>query len=113
MSITKPILSSLDRKPTLIISAPSPTKTTKGTKPRVHNKYHKTAVKNAVYIGRGSKWGNPFPIDANNTRDEVCDRFRDEILPTLDVSSLKGKDLICFCKPRRCHGDDILRKANA
>jgi len=76
---------------------------------RVHNKYQHTATLGAVYIGRGSPWGNPFAIGKHGTRDEVCDRFRDEILPTLDLSPLIGKDLVCFCKPKRCHGDDILK----
>ncbi len=79
---------------------------------KVHNKYHRTAPKDAVYIGRGSKWGNPFPINLNQTRDDVCDKFRDYILPTLDLSELRGKHLVCFCKPKRCHGDDLLKAAN-
>lgn len=77
--------------------------------PRVHNKYHNTAPSDAVYIGRGSPWGNPFVIGIHGNRDEVCDRFEAEILPTLDLSALRGKHLICFCKPARCHGDSILR----
>lgn len=80
--------------------------------PKVHNKYHKTYPKDAVYIGRGSPYGNPFPISDKQTRDDVCNKFRDEILPTLDVTALRGKHLVCFCKPKRCHGDDILKKAN-
>lgn len=87
--------------------------------PRVHNKYHKTAPSDAVYIGRGSKYGNPFVISAPHpdtgrpmTRDDVCDLFEKLILPSLDVSELAGKDLVCFCKPRRCHGDSLLLKAN-
>lgn len=28
--------------------------------PKVFNKHHKNAPKNAVYIGRGSIWGNPY-----------------------------------------------------
>lgn len=79
---------------------------------KVHNKYHKTAPEGFIYIGRGSPYGNPFPIGAGATRDQVCDRFRDEILPNLDVTALKGKHLVCFCKPHRCHGDDILKVAN-
>ena len=66
-----------------------------------------------VYIGRPSKWGNPFVIGTHGDRDEVCERFKNEILPKLNVSSLRGKHLVCFCKPQRCHGDDILEKANA
>ena len=67
---------------------------------------------NAIYCGRGSPWGNPFKIGRDGTRDDVCDKFENEILPTLDVSMLRGKDLVCFCAPMRCHCDAILRKAN-
>lgn len=77
---------------------------------RVHNKHHQTAPAGSVYIGRGSPWGNPFVIGIHGNRDEVCDRFEAEILPTLDLSPLKGKHLVCYCKPRRCHGDAIRAK---
>lgn len=76
---------------------------------KVHNKYHNTAPPDAVYIGRGSPYGNPFVIGKHGTRDEVCDRYEVETLPKLDLTPLIGKDLICFCKPQRCHGDAILK----
>lgn len=76
---------------------------------KVHNKHHKTAPKDAVYIGRGSPWGNPFVIGKDGNRDEVCDKFETEILPNLDLEPLRGKDLVCFCKPARCHGDSIIK----
>lgn len=76
--------------------------------PKVHNRHHKTAPANAVYIGRGSPWGNPFVIGKDGDRDQVCDRFEREILPTLDLEPLRGRDLVCYCKPQRCHGDSIL-----
>lgn len=82
------------------------------TPPRVHNKHHKTAPADAVYIGRGSPWGNPFVIDIDGDRDAVCDKFEAQILPHLDVSTLRGRHLVCFCAPKRCHGDAILKKAN-
>lgn len=83
--------------------------------PRVFNKHRDRTIitPDAVYCGRGSPYGNPFIVGIHGTRDEVCDRFEREVLPTLDVSALRGKDLICFCKPRRCHCDPILTKANA
>lgn len=83
--------------------------------PCVLNKHTtKTALlRDAVYIGRGSPYGNPFRLSIDGTRDEVCDRFELEVLPTLDVSALRGKDLVCFCAPLRCHGDAILKKANS
>ena len=80
--------------------------------PRVWSRFDPAIPAGAVYIGRGSPYGNPFKISAKATRDEVCDRFEREILPTLDVSRLRGKHLVCFCSPERCHGDAILRKAN-
>lgn len=81
--------------------------------PRVHNKRAGSAPRGAIYIGRGSPWGNPFVIGEHGTRDEVCDRFEREVLPTLDVSALRGRDLVCYCKPARCHGDALLQAANA
>lgn len=83
--------------------------------PKVLNKYADalTITPADIYIGRGSPWGNPFKIGEHGNRDQVCDRFENEILPGLDVSSLRGKNLVCFCAPHRCHGDAILRKANA
>ena len=81
--------------------------------PTVHNIYHRTAPPNAVYCGRGSPYGNRFVIGHDGTRDEVCDKFECEQLPSMDVTALRGLDLVCFCKPKRCHCDAILRKANA
>jgi len=77
---------------------------------RVLNKHKMTEGDraNAIYIGRGSPWGNPFVIGLDGNRDEVCELFEREILPTLDLEPLRGKDLICFCAPLRCHGDSIL-----
>ena len=67
---------------------------------------------NAIYVGRGTPWGNPFVLGRDGDRDEVCDRFESEVLPTLDVAALRGKDLICWCAPLRCHADALLREAN-
>lgn len=81
--------------------------------PKVLNKHRHGTPSGAVYIGRGSPYGNPFKIGEHGTRDDVCERFEREVLPALDVSALRGKDLVCFCAPARCHGDAILRKANS
>ena len=63
-----------------------------------------------VYIGRGSPWGNPFVIGVHGDRDEVIRRYECEVLPSLNLEPLRGKDLLCYCAPLRCHGDSILRK---
>ncbi len=80
--------------------------------PQVYNLNSPICPEDAVYCGRGSPYGNPFVIGKDGDRDQVCDRFDAEILPSLDVTPLKGKNLKCFCKPLRCHCDSILKKAN-
>jgi len=72
---------------------------------------------NAVYIGRGSKWGNPFHIGTNGDRATVIAKYehwladQHHLLRALD--ELRGRDLVCFCAPQACHGDLLLRLANA
>jgi hypothetical protein len=84
--------------------------------PAVHNKYKSTAPANAVYIGRPTKWGNPFVIGPDGTRQEVVQKYKDYILSNQSllsqVQELRGKDLICFCAPQQCHGDVLIELAN-
>lgn len=85
--------------------------------PKVHNKYHWTAGPDAIYVGRGSPYGNPFVIGKHGDRDEVCDKYESMLLTNPQLlarvkNELKGKDLVCFCAPKRCHGDTLLRIAN-
>ena len=64
-----------------------------------------------VYIGRGSKWGNPFIIGKDGTRNEVIKKYREYIKITVlpeQVNELSGKTLICYCKPQSCHGDVLI-----
>ena len=49
-------------------------------KPKVHNKHKNTAPVDAVYIGRGSKWGNPFVIDKDGSRSDVIAKYEEYIL---------------------------------
>lgn len=83
--------------------------------PKVFNKHHKDAPPDAVYVGRGSPWGNPFVMRdfGDSERNRVCNRFEAETLPTLDLAPLRGKNLVCFCAPKRCHADALLRAANS
>lgn len=81
--------------------------------PQVLNKHIHGIPEGAVYCGRGSPWGNPYVIGKHGDRKQVCGLFRTYVLPELDVSALKGKDLVCFCAPLECHCDDLLIKANA
>lgn len=80
---------------------------------KVVNKYRESYD---IYIGRGSKWGNPYPITATQDRETVIAKYREYILskPELlkDLHELKGKTLGCFCKPKPCHGDILVELVN-
>ena len=65
-----------------------------------------------VYIGRGSKWGNPYSIGVDGTREIVIAKYKRWLLnqpPLLnELGQLKGKVLGCWCKPLACHGDVLV-----
>ncbi len=84
---------------------------------KVLNKRHLEGVpENAVYIGRPSKWGNPFVVGMDGTREEVIEKYERFITahrPLMKrLFELRGKDLVCWCAPEKCHGDVLLRLAN-
>lgn len=71
-----------------------------------------------VYIGRGSVWGNPFPIiEGKQSREDVIQMYRKYLWEKIkkgeitfdQLLSLKGKRLGCFCKPKACHGDVLVK----
>ena len=70
----------------------------------------------SVYIGRPSKWGNPFIIGKHGNRNEVIAAYRKYIehSPKLlaDLSELRGRHLVCWCSPLPCHGHVLLELAN-
>lgn len=75
-----------------------------GTKPR-------------VYVGRPTKWGNPFVIGVDGTRDEVIEMYRARLrlMPELREAAkreLRGKILVCWCAPQKCHADLLAEIAN-
>lgn len=97
--------------------------------PKVYNKHHKDAPPDAVYVGRPTKWGNPYShIPAGNlarvyveSREDAVEKYRHYILMRLhnpddilseQLSELKGKDLVCWCAPKPCHADILLEIAN-
>jgi hypothetical protein len=73
-----------------------------------------------VYIGRPSKWGNPFTHLRDGktlakfvvgSRDEAVEAYREWITNgdgkhlMKDLPELKNKVLGCWCHPQSCHGD--------
>lgn len=69
-----------------------------------------------VYVGRPTKWGNPFIIGRDGTRAEVIDKYENWIRGNaglwMDLEDLRGKVLGCHCAPLACHGDVLVRLAN-
>lgn len=84
----------------------------------------------AVYVGRGSKWGNPFrlndimPTDDGvrivRTHAHAVALFHTRVrFDEADLSELRGKDLACWCALAYpdgtiypCHADVLLEWAN-
>lgn len=75
-----------------------------------------------VYIGRerhfgGGKFGNPFIIGKDGTRDDVIEKFKVWFQKRIisdpefkaEVLKLKDKTLACYCAPLPCHGDVYAR----
>lgn len=78
-----------------------------------------------VYIGRPSLWGNPFTHHSDKeTKAEFVVESRREAIKLYEeyirskpelmakIMELKGKTLGCWCKPKSCHGDIIVKIIN-
>jgi hypothetical protein len=86
--------------------------------------------RNAVYVGRGSKWGNPFKIGSvvhglieHNkttalTREDSLRLYKIWLNANLELEpdfldKLEGRDLVCWCPlNKECHADILLALAN-
>lgn len=79
----------------------------------------------AIYVGRPSKWGNPFRLLSHVERLVVIDKYEawvNERIASgeLNIEELRGKHLACWChewdgqgaNPRYCHADILLELAN-
>lgn len=77
-----------------------------------------------VYIGRKnvtwnlplSKWHNPFVCSDESLRAMVIIAYEDYIRKTPELwnslEELEGKTLACWCKPKACHGDVLIKLLN-
>jgi hypothetical protein len=79
---------------------------------RVLNRRKSGFPAGAVYIGRGSKWGNPFRIGPDGDRAIVIAKYerwlRDQYHLLRALDELRGHDLVCLCALLACHGDLLL-----
>lgn len=89
----------------------------------VVNFYHinKTIPEDGEYIGRlnqnynlpWSLFANPFPVYNPDERDASIAKYKtwlwqkiaDKKITKSHLLSLNGKKLVCYCKPKSCHGD--------
>lgn len=92
--------------------------------PRVLNKRTDVIPAGAVYVGRPSKWGNPFVVGSLYKNKKIAQEsavslFQDWLLYSdegrkllAQIGELKGKDLVCWCVPKPCHAEILLELAN-
>ena len=92
-----------------------------------------------VYVGRPTRWGNPFIVDSERGQHAPYNDFRKNVdlwknwpvkdrataakayremvgirLSYLDVRELRGKNLACWCPlDQPCHADVLLEIANS
>ncbi|MBA3447555.1 MAG: DUF4326 domain-containing protein [Pseudaminobacter sp.] len=76
----------------------------------------KSSTETQVYVGRPSKWGNPFVIGRDGSRSEVVAKYRAWVFeqpdPMVSLGELRGRNLACWCAPLACHGDVLIELAN-
>lgn len=84
----------------------------------IHFHVLKYAKDKGIYkqIDRYSEFGNPFFLDSDGNRDQVCDGyieyFKHKRSLHNKIKDLKGKVLGCHCAPLRCHGDHLKHLAD-
>ncbi len=80
---------------------------------------HAHVVDDTVLIDRRTRWGNPFRIGRDGSREEVIARYRADLwrriraggIPLVDLAELDGCWLACWCEPLPCHGHVLARAA--
>jgi len=87
----------------------------------------------AIYVGRPTRWGNPFIVGQDGTAANCVHLYRLLLSGYLcltckaslneqraavkyamaHIEELRGKDLVCWCAPRApCHADVLIEAAN-
>ena len=91
------------------------------TEPRLREAFEYThVVDNTVLIDRRTRWGNPFKLGADGSRDEVIARYRADLWRRIqagevsleELAELDGCWLACWCEPLPCHGDVLAKAAD-
>jgi hypothetical protein len=70
-------------------------------------------LEHGKFIGRPTKWGNPFYIGTDGNREECIAKYEEWIReqPYLmeSLDELEDRILVCYCAPKPCHGDVLLK----
>jgi hypothetical protein len=72
----------------------------------------------AIYVGRPTRWGNPYRIELGTPPIRAVALFRDYAEQRLReepdwLEPLRGKDLVCWChSDSDCHATVLLDLAN-
>lgn len=87
--------------------------------PQVYNRLVGGYPKDAVYVGRPTRWGNPFTVKIHG-RAECLALYgkwifepQQDYLRAAMKRELRGKNLLCWCEPLPCHAHLILKIANS
>lgn len=77
---------------------------------------------NTIYVGRPTKWGNPFVVGNGYGAAAIVALYHAWMLGVYDstalpnppsLGELRGKDLACWCPlDQPCHADVLLELAN-
>lgn len=75
---------------------------------------------NTVYVGRPSRWGNPYSVSGETTTARAVALYREDLRRALGhdevrrgLEALRGKNLACWCPlDQPCHADVLLELAN-
>lgn len=86
---------------------------------------HKKDGSIPIKIDRSSVLGNPFYMPDESKRDLVCDQYEEyfnkkikdgtdskfigELNRIYELSKSNDITLLCWCSPKRCHGETIKR----
>lgn len=71
----------------------------------------------AVLVDRTTKWGNPIRLEDERDRAKVLSEYEAwlDTQPELKAQAraeLRGKHLVCWCAPKACHADILMKAAN-
>lgn len=94
---------------------------------RVLNKKTDSIPPDAVYVGRPSKWGNPWSHKNDTVAKYRVNTLHEAILcyheyinelcldpefKQMLKDELAGRDLVCWCAPDLCHASILIEIAN-